>query len=65
MTDKVLEQVWINFSQRSIKILDNEGNDKVVTWKWDEEGSEGFSETVSMIQDIVDPEIVTYCFAQA
>jgi hypothetical protein len=63
MTDKVLEQVWINFSQRSVKILDNEGNDKVVTW--DEEGSEGFSETVSMIQDIVDPEIVTYCFAQA
>ena len=42
MTDRVLEQVWINFSQRSVKILDNEGNDKVVTWKWDEEGSEGF-----------------------
>ncbi len=63
MTDKVLEQVWINFSQRSVKILDNEGNDKVVTWKWDEEGSEGFSETVSELEDILDPDMVTYCFA--
>jgi|TARA_B100000035_G_scaffold169814_1_gene144863 hypothetical protein len=61
MTD--LEQVFINFSKREIKLMDNEGNDKVVNWRWDDEGLEGFTETVSEIQDILDPDMLTYCFS--
>ena len=30
---------------------------------WDNEGAEGFSETVNEIQDILDPDMITYCFA--
>jgi hypothetical protein len=34
-----------------------------VQWKWDQEGSEGFAETVEQIQHIVDSDLITYCFA--
>jgi len=34
-----------------------------VEWKWDQEGSEGFSETVDMISSMLDPEMITYTFA--
>lgn len=44
-------------------IVDDEGYDKTVTWKWDDEGSEGFAETVSRIQDQVDHNLITYSFA--
>lgn len=65
MDDRSVEQIFINFSKRSVKILDNEGYDKTVNWKWDIEGAAGFAETVSDIQDAVDPDIITYCFAEA
>ena len=65
MHEDVLEAVFINFSQRSVKIVDDEGNKKTIRWKWDKEGDEGFSETVSRITDIVDTVIITYTFAEA
>ena len=65
MHEDVLEAVFINFSQRSVKIVDDEGNKKTIRWRWDEEGAEGFSETVSRITDIVDTDIITYTFAEA
>jgi hypothetical protein len=65
MDDRSVEQIFINFSKRSVKILDNEGYDKTVNWKWDKEGAAGFAETVSDIQDAVDPDLITYCFAEA
>ena len=58
-----LEHVFVNLSQRTIKIVDDEGYDKTVNWKWDTEGSEGFSETVKTIENILDPDMVTYCYA--
>ncbi|AGH56639.1 hypothetical protein CPUG_00147 [Cyanophage Syn10] len=61
--ETTLEQVFVNFSKREIKILDNEGYDRVVNWKWDKEGLEGFTETVSTIQNTVDPDMLTYCFS--
>ena len=64
MDDRSVEQIFINFSKRSVKILDNEGYDKTVNWKWDIEGAAGFAETVSDIQDAVDPDLITYCFAE-
>ena len=39
-----LAHVFVNFSRRSINIVDDEGYDKTVNWKWDNEGAEGFSE---------------------
>ena len=63
MQDTSVEHISINFSKRSVKIVDDEGYDKTVTWKWDDEGSEGFAETVSRIQDQVDHNLITYSFA--
>ena len=60
-----LAHVFVNFSKRSINIVDDEGYDKTVNWKWDIEGAAGFAETVSDIQDAVDPDLITYCFAEA
>ena len=47
-----------------MQIVDEEGYDKTVTWKMDMEGAEGFSETVSELGTILDPDMVTYCFAE-
>ena len=65
MQDTSVEHIFINFSKRSVKIVDDEGYDKTVTWKWDDEGSEGFAETVSTIEDITNPDERTYCFSEA
>ena len=63
MQDTSVEQIYINFSQRSVKIVDDEGAYKTINWKWDEEGSEGFAETVTQIAENVDSDLVTYTFA--
>ena len=63
MVESELAHVFVNFSKRTIKIVDDEGYDKTVNWKWDNEGSEGFSETVKDIEDILDPDMITYCYA--
>ena len=64
MQDTQVEQIFINFSRRSIKILDIEGYDKTIEWEWNEEGSEGFSETISHLCDVLDSDLITYCFAE-
>tara|TARA_R100000030_G_scaffold67927_2_gene51861 strand:+ start:1921 stop:2115 length:195 start_codon:yes stop_codon:yes gene_type:complete len=61
---ETLQHVYINFSKREVKIESSEGDVKTVTWKWDREGSEGFAETVSTIEEITDPEERTYCFSE-
>ena len=58
-----LSHIFVNFSKRKVTIVDDEGYEKYVQWKWDEEGSEGFADTVAQMQEIVDPDIITYCFA--
>ena len=63
MQDTAVEHVFINISKRSVKILDNEGYDKEVEWKWDLEGAEGFAETADAIQNVIDPDKITYCIA--
>ena len=64
MPDTKLAHVFVNFSKRSMQIVDEEGYDKTVTWKMDMEGAAGFSETVSELGTILDPDMVTYCFAE-
>ena len=45
-TETYLEHIWVNIPQRTVKILDNEGYDEVINWKFDAEGAEGFYETI-------------------
>lgn len=63
MPDTQLAHVFVNFSKRSIQILDDEGYEKEVEWKFDKEGSQGFIETVSELPEILDDDMITYCFA--
>ena len=62
MTDT--EQIFINLSKRSIKFIDIDGCDKEIMWGWNKEGAKGFSESISDIVDIVDSDLITYCFAE-
>ena len=51
-----VEHVWLNISKREVTILDNEGYEEKITWKFDEEGAEGFFETFTSIRDNVPEE---------
>ncbi len=60
-----LAHIFINFSKRSVKLMDDEGYEQTVEFKFDEEGSEGFAETINRISNdpFIDSDMVTYCFA--
>jgi|TARA_Y100000004_G_C8746985_1_gene340736 hypothetical protein len=58
-----LAHIFVNFSKRKVTIVDDEGYEKEVQWKMDMEGAAGFSETISEVQEIVDNDMITYCFA--
>ena len=60
MSDTYLEHIWVDISRRSVKIMDSEGVDEVVQWKFDEEGAEGFSETLTTFNENVPSELITY-----
>ena len=62
-----LAHFFINFSKRSVKLVDDEGYEQNVIFKFDEEGAEGFAETVNSINDDphLDSDMITYCFATA
>jgi hypothetical protein len=60
MSDTYLEHIWVDISRRTVKIMDSEGVDEVVQWKFDEEGSEGFSETLMTFNENVPSELITY-----
>lgn len=64
MSSELLDHININFSRRSVTITSSEGKKRTVTWKWDREGSEGFAETVAGIEEMTNPEIRTYQFAE-
>ena len=40
--------------------MDNEGVDEVIKWKFDEEGAEGFSETIAEFNKNVPEDLITY-----
>lgn len=58
-----LSHIFVNFSKRKMTLVDDEGYEKDVQWKFDDEGSEGFAETISEVQEIIDTDLITYCFA--
>tara|TARA_B100000427_G_C15281563_1_gene495646 strand:+ start:159 stop:365 length:207 start_codon:yes stop_codon:yes gene_type:complete len=63
MCDSQVEEIIINFSDRSVTILSDEGELKRVEWKWDREGAEGFAETIAGIEAVTEAEIRTYQFS--
>ncbi|MAG48781.1 hypothetical protein CMO86_03660 [Candidatus Woesearchaeota archaeon] len=58
-----LSHIFVNFSKRKMTLVDDEGYEKDVQWRFDDEGAEGFSETISEVQEIIDNNMITYCFA--
>ncbi|UNH61177.1 hypothetical protein SSZBM1_60 [Synechococcus phage S-SZBM1] len=57
-----VDHVIFHFTERRIVVVDNEGYDEEVKFKWDKEGAEGFVETVNSIIESLPPEQITYSF---
>ncbi len=55
-----LEHIWVNIAQRNIKILDDEGYDEVVQYNFDQDGADGFTETIASFKEQVPEELITY-----
>jgi hypothetical protein len=55
-----LEHIWVNFPKRQITIMDDEGYDEVISYRWDSEGAEGFHETIASFKQNVPNELITY-----
>ena len=56
----VVEHIFVTMSQRKVRILDEAGYEEIVKYKWDDEGSEGFRETIAMFQATVTKDIITF-----
>tara|TARA_B100000427_G_scaffold57718_2_gene45292 strand:+ start:16304 stop:16546 length:243 start_codon:yes stop_codon:yes gene_type:complete len=66
MDDEALEEVIVNFSKRQITLISDEGDNKIIKWKWDDEGSQGFAETVDLIKQVLPYGVeVTYIVEEA
>ena len=67
MSDESLEEVIVNFAKRQVTLISDEGDNKIINWHWNDEGAEGFAETVNSINDDphLDSDMITYCFATA
>ena len=59
MDEDAVAHVFVKMSQRKITILDEAGYEEVVKYKWDEEGGEGFSETLANFQAAVPRDLLT------
>jgi len=56
----VIEHIFVKFSTRQFTIVDEEGYEDVIKYKWDEDGAEGFHETITNIKQSVPSEMITY-----
>lgn len=59
-TETYLEHIWINVKKREVKIMDNEGYDEIVTWEFNEDGVDGFTETLQHFKRLVPEDMITY-----
>jgi hypothetical protein len=60
MSDTTLEHCWVHISSRKVVMLDSEGYQEEIQWKFDEDGTEGFSDTIQHIRAMVPEE--DFCF---
>ena len=59
MDEDAVAHVFVKMSQRKITILDEAGYEEVVKYKWDEEGCEGFSETLLNFKTVLPNDLLT------
>tara|TARA_R100001510_G_C7589078_1_gene159403 strand:- start:565 stop:774 length:210 start_codon:yes stop_codon:yes gene_type:complete len=60
--ESFLQHVFVNVSKRLVKIIDTEGYEETIQWKFDEEGAAGFAETLESFRKIDDPDLFTYTY---
>lgn len=60
--ESFLQHVFVNVSKRLVKIIDTEGYEETIQWKFDEEGATGFAETLDGFRQINDPDLFTYLY---
>ena len=66
MDDEALEEVIVNFAKRQITLISDEGDNKIINWKWDDDGSQGVAETVELIKQVLPYGVeVTYIVEEA
>ena len=53
MSDESLEEVIVNFAKRQVTLISDEGDNKVINWHWNNEGAEGFAETVDLLKQVL------------
>jgi len=58
--EEYLEHIWVDIPKRTVKIMADDGRDEKVQWKFDEEGSEGFTETLATFREYIPEEMITY-----
>lgn len=60
--NRYVDHAYFYFSQRRIVVVDDEGYDEEVRFRFDEDGCEGFHDMVTMLQEGLPAESRTYCF---
>ena len=58
--EEYLEHIWVDIPKRTVKIMADDGRDEKVQLKFDEEGSEGFTETLATFREYIPEEMITY-----
>lgn len=53
--ETTIEEVIIDFPKRTVTILNSEGDETIVPYEFDEEGSQNFQEMVELIQTRISP----------
>jgi len=59
---RYVDHAYFYFAQRRIVVVDDEGYDEEVRFRFDEDGCEGFHGMVNMLQEGLPAESRTYCF---
>ena len=66
MSDESLEEVIVNFAKRQVTLISDEGDNKIIKWHWNDEGAEGFAETVDLLKQVLPYGVeITYIVEEA
>tara|TARA_B100000945_G_scaffold313177_1_gene308806 strand:+ start:4123 stop:4317 length:195 start_codon:yes stop_codon:yes gene_type:complete len=57
-----VEHAFIHMSTRKVILRDEEGYTEEVRFNFDEEGMGSFEDTISLLQDFLDPDDLTFVF---
>ena len=61
-SEATLEHVWINIPRRTLKLLASDGVEEEIQWKFDEEGADGFQETITNIVESLPSEDICFVY---